>query len=77
VFFTWKCIKIIFFLFFFNINALKYSENTKKILIRSKEKNKKNSKFFKMQKQTRFNEFLQNLIDKTCKNYCIKIIFQT
>ena len=28
-----------------------------------------------MQKQIRFNEFLQNLIDKTCKNYCIKIVF--
>jgi hypothetical protein len=40
----------IFFYFLkiiFDISALKWSKNTKKILIWSKEKNKKNSNFFK------------------------------
>jgi len=59
VFFTWKCIKIIFLNFLriiFDISASKWSENSKKNW--SKEKNKKFLNFekntFETQKQTEF-----------------------
>jgi hypothetical protein len=61
VFFIWKCIKIIYIFIFFKLFLISAHQNdlkTLKILIWSKEKNKKNLNFFKSifetQKQTRF-----------------------
>jgi hypothetical protein len=83
VFFTCKCIKIIIFYFlkiiFYN-SASKWSENTKKILIWSKEKNKKKLIFFKSafktQKQTRFYETqLKKHVKAASQKLCFKLNF--
>jgi len=77
MFFTWKCIKIIFFIFkkLFLISA--HQNNLKTPKIYQFEAKKKNQIFKKHFWNAKTNKVLRNSVKKTCKNFFIKTAFQT
>jgi hypothetical protein len=81
VFFTWKCIKIIFFFIFkklFLISAHQNDLKTPKIYqFKAKKKNKKINFFQKRFWIAKTNKVLRNSVKKTCKNRFTKTVFKT
>jgi len=79
VIFTWKCIKIIFFLFFKNYFWYQHIKTIWKHqkYINLKQKNKNNYFFQKYFWNAKTNKVLRNSVKKICKNCFTKTTFQT